>query len=102
MKITLFLSLITVVTSISIFIGRETEITTEKTVILGRLKVSVIAKETPGKRGFVLIREMENEWKIKWSECTEQLRSQVSLSLGIPIRKLPAFTVRLLIGDYPV
>ena len=99
MKITLFLSLITVVTSISIFIGRETEITTEKTVILGRLKVSVIAKETPGKRGFVLIREMENEWKIKWSECTEQLRSQVSLSLGIPIRKLPAFTVRLLIGD---
>ena len=77
MKITLLFCFFTLVTPISIFIGRETEIKSDKSFVLGRMKVTVIAKETPGKRGFVFIKQLDDEWKIKWTECTQELRSQV-------------------------
>ena len=76
MKIVFFL-FFGLATAISIFIGRETEITTEKTILLGRLKISVIAKETPGKHGIVVMNQLENKWKLKWTDCTDEIRSQV-------------------------
>ena len=82
MKIAFLFSIFTLATPISIFIGRETEITSEKAFVLGRMKVTVIAKETPGKRGFVFIKQLDDEWKIKWTECTQELRSQVSTGPG--------------------
>ena len=85
MKITLLSCIFTLATPISIFIGRETEITSEKAFVLGRMKVTVTAKETPGKRGFVFIKQLDDEWKIKWTECTQELRSQVSnLTFFVP------------------
>lgn len=79
MKITILFCFFTLAAPISIFIGRETEITSENAFSLGRMKVTVISKETPGKRGFIFIKQLDDEWKIKWTECTEELRSQVIL-----------------------
>ena len=79
MKITILFCIFSLATPISIFIGRETEITSEKAFSLGRMKVTVVAKETPGKRGFIFIKQLDDEWKIKWTVCTEELRSQVSV-----------------------
>ena len=77
MNFTVFMIFIQLVTSINIFIGRETEITSHKTILIGRLKISVTAKETLGKRGFVVITKLDNQWKIKWTNCTEEVRSKV-------------------------
>ena len=88
MKITILFSIFSLATPISIFIGRETEITSEKAFSLGRMKVTVVAKETPGKKGFIFIKQLDDEWKIKWTECTEELRSQVSFRYSFTYHRL--------------
>ena len=88
MKITILFSIFSLASPISIFIGRETEITSEKAFSLGRMKVTVVAKETPGKKGFIFIKQLDDEWKIKWTECTEELRSQVSFRYSFTYHRL--------------